>query len=458
MRHIGFDLRDALKALRRDPSYAATVVLTLALTIGATTAVFSIVNGVLLKPLAYRESHRLVTVREVWRQFTGRSSDIEVNEQHFEYWRGHSTSFDSLAQFIERPANLTGSGEAAQVIIVRASGSLFDVLQVRPAIGRTLTPGDEREDRPQAVVITDSFWRQRFGEDRGVVGRSIVLDGIPHTVVGVLGPEFRLPSGDQLTAKVDGFVAIRMAAERVGWVGDHNNDAIGRLKPGVTLDQARAELDVLQTQVSAIASNEAHEPVTLSSALTPLTEAVVGRSRRGLLLLLAAIATVLLIACSNLANLGLTRTIGRLREAAIRSALGASGARLVGRAVLEQILLSVAGGSIGLWVAWAALAAFVRTAPVDLPRVNEVTLDARVLIFAAVVSIAAGLLVAVLPAWRIAGRDVQAALRAGGTGATRDRGGLRAGADAGRAASRAVRHAAGRHRAAQRQLRAAVER
>ena len=422
MGHISFDLRDALKSLRRDPSYAATVILTLALTIGATTAVFSIVNGVLLKPLAYRESHRLVAVREIWRQFSG---VLEVNEQHFEYWRAHAASFESLAQYIPLPANLTGSGEAAQITIVRASGSLFDVLQVPASIGRTLTPDDERDDRPRTVVITDALWRQRFGADPAVVGRSIALDGTPHTVVGVLPEDFRLPRGGQLTAKVDGFVAIRMASERVGWVGDHNNDAIGRLKPGVTSDEARAELDVLQTQVSAIATKEAHEPVTLASAVTPLAESVVGRSRRGLLLLLAAIGAVLLIACSNLANLGLTRTIGRLREAAIRSALGASGARLVGRAVLEQLLLSVTGGAIGVWVAWATLALFVRTAPVDLPRVNEVTLDARVLAFAAAVSIVAGLLVAILPAWRIAGDDVQAALRAGGAGTTGDRGGLR---------------------------------
>ena len=422
MGHIGFDLRDALKSLRRDPSYAATVILTLALTIGATTAVFSIVNGVLLEPLAYRESHRLVAVREIWRQFSGQ---LEVNEQHFEYWREHAASFESLAQYIPLPANLTGSGDAAQITIVRASGSLFDVLQVTASIGRTLTPDDEREDRPRTAVITDSLWRQRFGADPTVVGRSIALDGTPHTVVGVLPGDFRLPRGGQLTAKVDGFVAIRMASERVGWVGDHNNDAIGRLKPGVTPDEARAELDVLQTEVSAIATEQAHEPVTLASAVTPLAESVVGRSRRGLLLLLAAIGAVLLIACSNLANLGLTRTIGRLREAAIRSALGASGARLVWRAVLEQMLLSATGGAIGIWVAWATLALFVRTAPVDLPRVNEVTLDARVLAFAAAVSIVAGLLVAMLPAWRIAGGDVQAALRAGGAGTTSDRGGLR---------------------------------
>jgi hypothetical protein len=175
MASLLFDLRDALKSLRRDRSYAATVVLTLALTIGATTAVFSIVNGVLLKPLAYRESHRLVAVREIWRRAGAASSPMEVNEQHFEYWRAHAASFVSLAQFIDRPANLTGSGDAAQIDLVRASGSIFEVLQVQASIGRALTPDDEREDRPRTVVIADSLWRRRFGSDPAAVGRSIAL-------------------------------------------------------------------------------------------------------------------------------------------------------------------------------------------------------------------------------------------------------------------------------------------
>jgi predicted permease len=424
MGSLPFDLRDSLKSLRRDASYAITVILTLAVTTGATTAVFSIVNGVLLKPLAYRESHRLVAVREISRRADRPTPPMEVNEQHFEYWRAHAVSFESLAQYIVRPANLTGSGEAARINVVRASGSIFDALQVTAAAGRTLTPDDEFEGRPLTIVITDRLWRQRFSADPTVVGRAVVLDLVPHIVVGILPADFRLPNGAELTAKLDGFVPIRMASERVGWTGDHNNQAIGRLKAGVTPESARAELDVLQGQVSAIATREAHEQVLLSSDVTPLAESVVGSSRRGLLLLFAAIGTVLLIACSNLANLGLTRTAARLREASIRAALGASGARLVGRAVLEQAVLSVTGGALGIWLAWAGLRLFVRTAPVSLPRADEVTLDGRVLAFAAAVSIVAGLIVAILPAWRITGDDVQAGLRTGGA-TTGDRGGLR---------------------------------
>ena len=418
MGSIRFDIRDALRSLRRDRAYSTTVVLTLALTIGATTAIFSIVNGVLLKPLAYRESHRLVSLREVWKQFPG---SLEVNEQHFEYWRRHAQSFASLAQYITLPANLTGAGEAAQIRVVRASGSLFEVLQMNAAIGRTIAPADEPGDRPNVVAITDALWRERFGGDPAIVGRSISLDGKPYTVVGVLPADAHLPESDRL--RLDAFVVIRIDDDHVGWVGDHNNAAIARLKADVTPEQAHAELDVLQAQISDIATKEAHEPVSLGSVVTPLTDTVVGRARRGLLLLLAAIVAVLLIACSNLANLSLTRTVGRLRDAAIRSALGASRARLVGRAMLEQLMLSTLGGVAGVLIAYVALSVFVRTAPIDLPRVTEVALDPMVLAFAAAVSLLTALLVALVPAWRLGGRGVQTTLRAGGT-ITADRGGM----------------------------------
>ncbi len=417
-----FDLRDALRGLRRDRAFALTVILTLALTIGATTAMFSIVDGVLLKPLAYRESHQLVTVQEVWREFMDRMPTAPVNERHFEYWREHARSFESLAQYLALPANLTGAGDATQIIVVRTSGSLFDVLGTKAAIGRTLTPDDERRDRANVAVISDGLWRRRFAADPAIVGKPMTLDGQAVTVVGVLPQGFRVPEGEQLSDRMDAFVPLLVD---VGWVGDHNNLAVGRLRSNVTVEQAKSELDVLQAQVSEIATKQAHEPVTLSAVVKPLAESIVGGARRGLLLLFGAIAAVLLIACSNLANLSLTRTLGRMRDAAIRSALGASGRRLIVRAMLDQLVLSIVGGALGLWVAWGALAAFVRTAPLDLPRVSEVTLDARVLLFAAAVSIATGCVVAIAPAWRTASRDVQLALRAGGGAVAGDHANLR---------------------------------
>jgi putative ABC transport system permease protein len=416
-----FDFIDALRGFRRDRGYAVAVIATLALTTGATTAVFSIVNGVLLKPLPYPQPDRLVAVREIWRELGDRAQSFAVNERHFEYLREHSSSFESLAQYRVMPANLTVSGEASQVVMARASGSVFDLLGAQPALGRTLAPSDEPENAPDVVTITDALWRRRLNADPAIVGRPIVLDGRPYTVVGILRPEFRLPVDGQLTADVDAFVPLRID---VGWIGDHNNQAIGRLRHDTTLERAHAELDVLQSQVSAIATKEANEPVTLASAVFPLDEYTVGASRRGLLLLLAAIGAVLLIACSNLASLSLSRALGKLRDAAIRTALGASRRRLIMRTVFEHIVLAIAGGLLGLWVASVALALFVRTAPVALPRVEEVALDGRVLAFAAGVSIAAGLLVALLPAVRLARRDVQSVLRAAATNVTSDRGTL----------------------------------
>jgi putative ABC transport system permease protein len=421
-----FDLRDAARGLRHDGGYATTVVLTLALTVGATTAVFSIVDGVLLKPLAYRESHRLVEVNEVWRQLASEAPALPVNAQHFEYWRAHAQTFESMAQYATVPANLTGAGEAAQITIARASGSVFHVLQVLPEAGRVLSPEDERAGSPDVAVISDAMWRTRLKGDRAIVGRALTLDGRPHTIVGVLPPDFALPLASRLSHAVDAFVPLKPDVQRVGWVGDHNNFAVGRLKPGVTAQRARAELDALQAQVSVRASADAGEAVSLSATVTPLTETIVGSARQGLLLLLGAIAAVLLIACSNLANLSLTRALARLRDAAVRAALGASRSRLVAHACLEQLVLSMAGGALGVLVASAALRLFVKTAPVDLPRASEVTIDARVLLFAAAISIAAALVIAALPAWRLGRRDLQDRLRASALSLTSDRGGLRA--------------------------------
>src|SRR4051794_37306369 len=188
MRSLPFDLRDAVRGLRRDRAYALTVIFTLALTIGATTAVFSIVDGVLLKPLAYVESQRLVTIREIWRQLADRIPVLEVNEQHFEYWRRHTQTFASMAQYIVLPANLTGSGDAVQIFVGRASGSLFDVLRVRAAIGRTLTPDDEPSERPNVAVVAGAAGGDRFNPDPALNCPPVVPHGQPPTGRGVAAP------------------------------------------------------------------------------------------------------------------------------------------------------------------------------------------------------------------------------------------------------------------------------
>src|SRR4051812_24360706 len=249
-----FDIRDALRGLRRDGAYAATVVLTLAVTLGATTAMFSIVNGVLLKPLAYPEAERLVPLPEILRELADRIPTLEVNERHFDYWREHTRSFTSLAQFSVMPANLTGAGDAAQIVAARTTVTLFDVLEVSAAAGRVLNASDEMEAR-QVAVVSDTFWRQRLSGDPSAVGRAVGLDGQAYTIVGILPAGFRVPERGRLSAGIDVFVPLHLAD--VGWVGEHNDDAIGRLRPGVTIEQATADLDVLQKQVSVLATQQA---------------------------------------------------------------------------------------------------------------------------------------------------------------------------------------------------------
>ncbi|HMJ81976.1 MAG TPA: ABC transporter permease [Vicinamibacterales bacterium] len=424
------DVRDTLRAVRREPVYAGAVIATLALTLGASTAVFSIVNGVVLRPLAYREAQRLVSIREVVPRIARRYASHPVNARHFEEWRRQATAFASIAEVEWRTTNLTGAGDPAQVVIVRASGTVFDVLQMPVALGRPLTRDDERPDHPPVAVISQRLWADRLGRDPQVVGRGLILGGTQYTVVGVLEPRSELPAFDllsesaSLSSKFDLVVPFRLNFANIGWMGQFNYAAVARLKAGVTLEQARAELDVIQQSVAQIATRETHEPIDLRGWIMPLDESIVGRARLGLLLLLGAIGGVVLIACANLANLSLTRALGRMREAAVRSALGASRARLVGGVVLEQLLLAATGGALGVLIARQGLNLFVKTAPIDLPRVNEVVIDGRVLGFAALVAIVAGLCVALLPAWRMGRGDVQATLRGGGHGAT-DRGGLR---------------------------------
>lgn len=423
MRHFILDLRDSARSLRRDRGFSSTVILTLAITIGATTAAFSIVNGILLKPLAFPQPERLVTLQEIWHEVARGGAPFPVNQRHFEHWRQHSRVFTGLAQYITLPANLTSGGPAAQIVVTQASGSLFDVLGESAARGRALAANDDRPDSPAVAVIGDGLWRQRFGGTPDVLGAAIVIDGTSYTVVGVLAPGFRLPEGQRLRADVEAVIPMRI---EVGWVGDHNNSAIGRLAEGATIEQAQAEIDVLQRQAAEQAAAQSGQTVTLTGVVRPLTDAVVGRARRSVLLLFGAIVAVLAIACSNLTNLALIRALGRTRDAAIRSALGAGKGRLLARALIDYVLLAVTGGAIGVWIAYVALRVFVQTAPVDLPRVEDVSLDGRVLAFAALVTGVSGLLVSILPAWHTGDRDPQAALRGGSAAAGQGAAGLRA--------------------------------
>jgi predicted permease len=420
MHEFLYDLRDTWRGLRHDRLYAIAVAGTLALTLGASIAVFSIVNGVLLRPLNYPEPEALVSIREIVPGMLDEYPTLPVTMRHFDIWRDRATAFTSMALMDWRTSTLTGAGEATQVVVLRTSGTLFEVLRIPTTLGRGLTRDDENRDRPAVTVISEQLWRERLGSDPAIIGRPLTLNGAQFTIVGVIPRGYSLPRLQPLGESgsvTSGFAAIvpfRISLANFDWMGQFNYGVVARLKPGLPLSQARAEMNVLQTTVAAIAQRETRRTAELRAWLMPLKEAIVGPVRRGLLLLLGAIGGLLLIACANLANLTLTRTIGRLRESAVRGALGASRWRLVRGVVLDQVVLAAAGGVLGAALAQAALQIFVTTVPISLPRVQDVSIDARVLAFGAATALLAALTVAVVPAWRLGRGDLESVLRSGG--------------------------------------------
>jgi len=416
------DLRYGLRMLARNPGFTAVAVLTLALGIGANSAIFSVVNSVLLRPLAYRESQQLYLIQVIVPQMAKFYPVLAANLYGFGMWQQGCHSFDSIAVAEPASADESGAGEAGQIHGVRASANICDVLSVRPALGRGFLREEDEPGRGRVVVLTDQFWRSHFQADPAVVGRAITLNGAPYLVAGVLPVSFHFP------AQLGPFASF---GARLGFfeplngprdyerpvIGEFDFAAIGRLKPGVTPEQALAELNVVQAQIA----QQAKEGVDLKAAISPLEFQVVGSARRGLILLMLAVGAVLLIVCLNLANLLLARVPGRRREAAICSALGASRRQLFRRLVTESLLLGFIAGALGVWFGNLGVSWLVRAAPPGLPRLDEVHMDARVLGFALLLSILTGALFGMLPAWRMATSEPLEALKSGGVAAGESR-------------------------------------
>jgi putative ABC transport system permease protein len=417
------DLRYGARMLRKNPGFTVVAVLTLALGIGANTAIFSMVNSVLLRPLAYRQSQQLCLVREIVPELSQTYPTLPANLPNFRVWQHECHSFGEVAIVTSLDMTLTGDGEAEQVSGGRASANLFDVLGVAPELGRTFLPQEDTPGNDQVVMLTDSFWRDRFHGDPAIVGRSITLDGKPFQVVGILPASFRFPKGDQWGAlaefppRTDYFKPLGLDPEQFSPVGEFDYAAIARLRPGTSVGQALAELNVIQARIA----KDAKQGIGLRAEIIPLESQVVGTARRGLLLLLAGVGAVLLIVCLNLANLLLVRVPARVREAGIRTALGASRARLVRQLLTESALLAILGGVLGVGLAYLGLRWLVAVAPANLPRIDEVHVDARVLWFTVFVSMLTGILFGALPAWRVAHAEPQQALKAGAVTITEGR-------------------------------------
>jgi predicted permease len=409
------DLRYGLRMLAKSPGFTAIAILTLALGIGANTALFSVVNGVLLNPLAYPHSGQLIALY-------GKTPGYElapINYLNFLDWQRQTQSFSSMAMYRNQDYNLIGTGEVAERVRgYMISADFFSTLGVAPVLGRMFRPEDDQVGAAPVVILGGGFWRRKFGASLEVAGKSLTLNGTSYTVVGVIPAGFSFYGQDRdVYTPIGQWNDTNFRDRRV----DVSSHGVGRLKPGVTFAQAKADMDGIAQNLS-VAYPEADKAVGIT--LVPMKEDIVGNVQPFLIVLLAAVGFLLLIACANVANLLLARAMGRSREFAIRASLGASHVRVLRQLLTESILLAGLGGVLGLLLAVWGTKAVLDTLPGALPRANEVSLDQRVLLFALVVSLLSGIVFGLAPAVKSSRVNLEEILKQGGRGLSGARHGL----------------------------------
>ena len=417
------ELSFTLRQLRRSPAFTVAAIFTLALCIGANIIMFSIVRNTLLRSPDYAQPRELVVLRE--NILAGQSSgmNMAVNANHLRYWQQHAQSFQGFAALDAGSMPLGGNGQPEEISIAQHTANLFALLGVRPLLGRTLLPV---EDQPghDVVLITEGLWQRRFHRDPNIIGRAIPLDGRPYTVVGVLPAAFDLSNARLAGADrtIEAFVPFGWSAEQLAEIeGDQNYFAVGRLRPGVSLAQAAAEMNTLQQAIG----RQTPDHVSFSATVVGLQQYLTASSRSSLVMLLAAVATVLLIGCVNITNLLLARAASREHEAALRAALGAGRAQLVRSAVAEPLLISLGGCLFGLAFAALALPYLAHILPTALPLLHSLRIDGRIVLFAGAASLVSALLCSILPALRFINTHPQQALRAESRTASEAAGGKR---------------------------------
>lgn len=403
------DVRYAVRTLIRRPGFTAAAALSLALAIGANTAIFSVIRGILLKPLPYSAPQELVTV---WQDYRAKGGPVDewATPGNLVDWSAETRVFKSMAAMRGFAPVLTGMGDAEMLIGEQVTQHYFDVLGASPIRGRVFRPDETIPNAPRVVIISHRFWRERFGGAEDVLSKQLILSGEPHQIVGVMGEDFRpfislsanvwRPDRLNLSAPSRGAIVLRV---------------IARLQPGVTVESARAAAG---TMAADLARRYPQTSGNIGISIVPLLDRVVGNVRPGMLMLLGAVLLVLLIACVNIANLLLARSTGRAREIAVRVSIGAGRGRVVRQLLTESVVLAVAGGAAGVLLSFLGLKAFIAMAPAGTPRLSEISVDGFVLSLSAGLTILTGLLFGLVPALQLARADHSPALKDGGRGAS----------------------------------------
>jgi predicted permease len=403
MENLLQDLRYGIRVLLKSPGVSLMAILALALGIGANTAIFSVVNAVLLRALPYKNPDRILMV---WVNNRRAGVDQDYHSYpNYEDYNNQNHVFEQIAAFIDTSSNITGDGEPERVIGAATTINFFPVMGMEPAMGRMFLPEEWEEGHNQVAVLSHGLWQRRFGSDPQIVGKTISINGKVRTIVGVMPPAFRFPAKE-----TEVWVPLPLRPDLKGSRTSFWLKAVGRLKPGVTLDEARSEMEVISNRLVEQYPSNAGYGVNL----VPLYEQFTGNIRSAILVLFGAVAFVLLIACANVANLLLARGAARGKEIAIRAALGAGRTRLIRQFLTESVLLAFFGGLGGLLIAFWGIKVLVALGPRDIPQLDQITIDGKVLGFTLAVSLLTGLIFGLVPALQASRPDLNETLKEGG--------------------------------------------